>query len=176
MSQSTLHPSKNPPQEESVIQGGRQFLTFTLANEDYGVDLLQVQEIKGYSTVTQIPHLPHYYKGVLNLRGHIIPIVDLRLKFGMGPTELTSFTVIVVVNIGSRITGILVDAVSDVLEVDPQAIHPPPQLGQRIDVTFMEGIATSHERLVTLLNLQQTLSEDELAQVCDLSAESDPET
>lgn len=169
MTQPTMNSPHSTDHEISALQETRQFLTFALAEEHYGVDILTVQEIKGFTTVTQIPHLPEYFKGVMNLRGTIIPIVDLRLKFGMGPTEITSFTVVVVVNIGHRITGILVDAVSDVLDLDQQSIHPPPKLGQHIDVTFMEGIATYQERLVTLLNLNHALSEEELAKACQPS-------
>ncbi len=166
MTQTTMHAPLSTNQEISSVQGTRQFLTFAIGEEHYGVDILKVQEIKGFTTVTQIPHLPDYFKGIMNLRGTIIPIVDLRLKFGMGPTTITSFTVVIVVNIGDRITGILVDAVSDVLDLDLQSIHTPPELGQRIDVNFMEGIATYQEGLVTLLNLNHALSEEELAQAC----------
>jgi len=149
----------------------RQFLTFNLADEYYGVDILKVQEIKGYTTVTRIPNTPDYLKGVLNLRGTIVPIVDLRLKFGMGVTEPTSFTVVVVVNVQNRVMGFLVDAVSDVLDLDVKDIQATPELGSTIDITFVAGIGNSNDHLVTLLDIDRVLSEEEVKTVSDIPSE-----
>ncbi|MGD9849789.1 MAG: chemotaxis protein CheW [Nitrospirales bacterium] len=146
----------------------QQYLTFDLADEYYGVDILKVQEIKGYTTVTRIPNTPDYLKGVLNLRGTIVPIVDLRMKFGMGTTEPTSFTVVVVVNVRNRVMGFLVDAVSDVLDLNAKNIQPPPDMGTTVDITFVAGIGNANDRLVTLLDIDRVLTEDEVKAVDDL--------
>ncbi len=148
-----------------------QYLTFDLADEHYGVDILKVQEIKGYTAVTKIPNTPSYMTGVLNLRGTIVPIVDLRLKFGMEPTEPTSFTVIVVVNVGKRVMGFLVDAVSDVLELASKDIQPPPELGSKVDITFVSGIGNCNDRLVTLLDIDRVLTDAEVEAATAVSPE-----
>ncbi len=149
----------------------QQFLTFNLADEFYGVDILKVQEIKGYTTVTRIPNTPDYLKGVLNLRGTIVPIVDLRMKFNMGITEPTPFTVVVVVNVRNRVMGFLVDAVSDVLDLNAKNIQPPPELGSAVDINFVAGIGNANDRLVTLLDIDRVLTEDEVADVAAVTAE-----
>ncbi|MDR4494418.1 MAG: chemotaxis protein CheW [Nitrospirales bacterium] len=146
----------------------QQYLTFDLADEYYGVDILKVQEIKGYTTVTRIPNTPDYLKGVLNLRGTIVPIVDLRMKFGMGATEPTSFTVVVVVNVRNRVMGFLVDAVSDVLDLNAKNIQPPPELGSAVDINFVAGIGNANDRLVTLLDIDRVLTEEEVKTVEEL--------
>ena len=128
---------------------------------------MRVQEIKGYTAVTSIPNTPDYLKGVLNLRGAIVPIVDLRMKFGMGPTEPTPFTVVVVVTVMERVMGIVVDAVSDVLELPAKNIQPPPELGSKVDISFVSGIGSANDRLVTLLDIDRVLSEEEVAQVVE---------
>jgi purine-binding chemotaxis protein CheW len=148
----------------------QQYLTFNLADEYYGVDILKVQEIKGYTTVTRIPNTPNYLKGVLNLRGTIVPIVDLRMKFGMGTTDPTPFTVMVVVNVRNRIMGFMVDAVSDVLDLNAKNIQPPPELGSAVDITFVAGIGNSNDRLVTLLDIDRVLTEEEVTVVTDVAA------
>jgi purine-binding chemotaxis protein CheW len=151
--------------------GGTQYLTFDLADEHYGVDILKVQEIKGYTAVTRIPNTPEYLKGVLNLRGTIVPIIDLRLKFGMGATEPTAFTVIVVANVKDRVMGILADAVSDVLEIAENDIQPPPELGPKVDVSFVSGIGSCNDHLVTLLDIDRVMSDDEVVKVSTVSEE-----
>ena len=150
---------------------GQQYLTFDLAEEHYGVDILKVQEIKGYTAVTKIPNTPEYLKGVLNLRGTIVPIVDLRLKFGMGTTDPTPFTVIVVVNVCDRVMGFLVDAVSDVLEFASKDIQPPPELGSKVDITFVSGIGNCNDRLVTLLDIDRVLTYADVEVVTTASQE-----
>lgn len=149
----------------------QQFLTFNLAEEFYGVDILKVQEIKGYTSVTRIPNTPEYLKGVLNLRGTIVPIVDLRMKFGMGETQPSSFTVVVVVNVRNRVMGFLVDAVSDVLDLDANEIQPPPELGSTVDITFVKGIGNSNDHLVTLLDIDRVLTQEEVQEVTEVQQE-----
>lgn len=157
-------------QQTGLATDGNQFLTFTLGDENYGVDILRVQEIKGYSKVTRIPNTPAFIKGVLNLRGTIVPIVDLRMKFGMDQVEHTMFTCIVVVVVQDRIMGVIVDAVSDVLNIDPKDIQPAPNFGTKVDTSFIQSIARTGEKLITLLNIDRVLSAGELEQVRVASA------
>ncbi len=168
MATATVEPIEQREIRTTYSSEDQQFLTFNLADEYYGVDILKVQEIKGYTTVTRIPNTPNYLKGVLNLRGTIVPIVDLRMKFGMGMTEPTPFTVVVVVNVRNRVMGFLVDAVSDVLDLNAKNIQPPPELGNAVDITFVAGIGNANDRLVTLLDIDRVLTEEELKNVEDL--------
>ncbi|THJ20944.1 MAG: purine-binding chemotaxis protein CheW, partial [Nitrospira sp. CG24E] len=138
---------------------GSQYLTFQLGGEIYGVDILRVQEIKGYTAVTKIPNQPSYIKGVMNLRGTIVPIVELRTKIGMEVVEYTAHTVIVVVVVQGRIMGFVVDSVSDVLNIDKKEIQAPPQFGTKVDVSFLNGIAQCGDHLVALLNIDRLLTD-----------------
>jgi purine-binding chemotaxis protein CheW len=135
-----------------------QFLTFALGDQEFGIEILRVQEIKNFTRITPIPNMPPCIKGVMNLRGTVVPIVDLRIKFAMETSEYNQFTVIIVVNVGTRIMGLIVDAVSDVLNVEPTEIESAPDLGS-IDTSFISGLAKSADRLVTLLNIEQLLGE-----------------
>ncbi len=138
-----------------------QFLTFLLGAEQYGVEILKVQEIRGYSAVTPIPNTPPYIKGVINLRGTVVPVVDLRAKFSMEATEYNKFTVIIVVTLGRKVTGLVVDAVSDVLDVPPSEMRAAPDLGTRADTRFISGMATIGDRMTVLLDIDRLLAEDE---------------
>ncbi|TAK06434.1 MAG: purine-binding chemotaxis protein CheW [Candidatus Manganitrophaceae bacterium] len=151
-------------QQMGFSTDGCQYLTFTLGEEHYGVDILRVQEIKGYTAVTRIPNTPDSIKGVLNLRGTIVPIIDLRAKFGMEKIDYTRFTVIVVVVVKDRVMGIIVDAVSDVLNIPKKDIQPTPQFGTAVDVSFISGIGKCGDKLVALLDIDQILSLRELEQ------------
>lgn len=146
-----------------------QFLTFNLGEELYGVDIHRVQEIKGYTAVTKIPNTSPHIKGVLNLRGTIVPIVELRTKFGMPTIEYTTFTVIVVVVVQDKVMGLVVDSVSDVLNIDKKHIQPPPQFGAKVDVSFMSGIGKSGDRLVALLDMDQLLCDGEVQGATDVA-------
>jgi purine-binding chemotaxis protein CheW len=156
------------PSESAM--GGSQFLTFNLGEELYGVDILRVQEIKGYTAVTKIPNTPFYIKGVLNLRGTIVPIVELRTKFGMPTIEYTMFTVIIVVVVKEKVMGLVVDAVSDVLDIEKKDVQPPPNFGARINVSFMNGIGKSGDKLVTLLDIDHMLSGEDFQGVAAAAA------
>ena len=158
-------------EQATLTNEGKQYLSFDLSEEHYGVDILKVQEIKGYTAVTKIPNTPDYLKGVLNLRGTIVPIVDLRLKFGMGATEPTAFTVIVVVNVLDRVMGFLVDAVSDVLDFADKDIQAPPELGNKVDITFVSGIGNCNDRLITLLDIDRVMSDDEVEKIASVGTE-----
>ena len=153
--------TKELNQQIGLTTEGSQYLTFQLGEELYGVDILRVQEIKGYTTVTKIPNTPAHIKGVLNLRGTIVPIVELRTKFGMPMIDYTMFTVIVVVVVRERIMGLVVDSMSDVLNISKQDIQAPPEFGAKVDVSVLTGIGKSGDKLVALLNIDRLLSEDE---------------
>lgn len=161
---------KDLHQPSESATGGSQFLTFNLGEELYGVDILRVQEIKGYTAVTKIPNTPSYIKGVLNLRGTIVPIVELRTKFGMPTIEYTMFTVIIVVVVNEKVMGLVVDAVSDVLDIDKTDVQAPPNFGARINVSFMKGIGKSGDKLVTLLDIDRMLSGEEFQGVTAAAA------
>jgi purine-binding chemotaxis protein CheW len=138
--------------------GISQFLTFALNDQEFGIEILRVQEIKNFSRVTPIPNMPECIKGVINLRGTVVPIVDLRKKFNMPTAEYNQFTVIIVVNVGTKIMGLVVDAVSDVLNVGEESIEKTPDLGA-IDTSFITGLAKSGDRLVALLNIEYLLGD-----------------
>jgi purine-binding chemotaxis protein CheW len=152
-------------EQDSMVshrEGTSQFLTFTLNDQEFGIEILRVQEIKNFTRFTPIPNVPECIKGVMNLRGTVVPIVDLRSKFRMPALEYSQFTVIIVVNVGTRIMGLVVDAVSDVLNVGDDAIEGAPNLGS-IDTSFISGLAKSNDRLVTLLDIEQLLDEQSAA-------------
>jgi purine-binding chemotaxis protein CheW len=162
--------TKELHQQIGLTTDGSQFLTFNLGDELYGVDILRVQEIKGYTTVTKIPNTPPHIKGVLNLRGTIVPIVELRTKFGMPTIDYTAFTVIVVVVVRDKVMGLVVDSVSDVLNIDKKDIQPPPQFGAKVDVSFVNGIGKSGDKLVTLLEMDRLLADGEVQEQAAISA------
>jgi purine-binding chemotaxis protein CheW len=134
-----------------------QILTFTLGAEEYGLDILDVQEIKGLTAISGIPNTPAHVRGVINMRGTIVPIVALRTRFGMPPADTTPFSVIIVVRVEGRTTGLLVDGVSDVLTLRPEDVDLPPELGRDVDLRFVRGIARASGRLVTLLDVPRVL-------------------
>jgi len=145
----------------------RQYLTFSLAGEEYGVDILRVQEVKGWTPVTRMPRLPRFVSGVLDLRGQIVPIVDMRARFELERIEYGRTTVIIVINVGaegaSRAVGIVVDAVSDVVDVENSSIKPPPTLGTALDANFILGLANVGSKMVMLLDADRLLSLEELS-------------
>ncbi|MBI3562451.1 MAG: chemotaxis protein CheW [Gammaproteobacteria bacterium] len=149
--------------------GLMQYLTFSLGQEDYGVDILRVQEIRGWHQVTRVPNAPAHMLGVLNLRGTIVPIIDMRMRFHLEKVEYNPVTVIIVLSIqtpkGTRVFGIVVDSVSDVLDVTSKDIKATPDFGTTVNTDFISGLATVSERMVMLLDIDKLLSADELAQV-----------
>lgn len=164
--------TRESDQQIGLTTDGSQFLTFQLGDELYGVDILRVQEIKGYTTVTKIPNTPAHIKGVLNLRGTIVPIIELRNKFGMPTIDYTMFTVIVVVVVQEKIMGLVVDAVSDVLDIDRKDIQPPPEFGTKVDVSFINGIGKSGDKLIALLDMDRLLSNGDMQEAA-LAAATD---
>lgn len=170
MAAATEPSTNNVNQQIGIATDGSQFLTFSLGDELYGVDILRVQEIKGYTTVTRIPNTPAHIKGVLNLRGTIVPIVELRTKFGMPTIEYTMFTVIVVVVVQDKVMGLVVDAVSDVLNIEKKDIQPPPEFGNTVDVSFISGIGKSGDRLVSLFDIDRLLVDPALKEALNETA------
>ncbi len=153
----------------SFATDGSQYLTFRLGQEEYGVEILKVQEIKGYSAITPIPNTPAYLKGVMNLRGTIIPVVDLRSKFAMQEAEYNQFTVIIVVTVGSRIMGLIVDAVSDVLNIPKADIQATPDFGGQVDVQYINGMAKAGEKLVVLLDIDRVMGAADMSALASLN-------
>jgi purine-binding chemotaxis protein CheW len=144
--------------------GSRQMLTFVLGGETYGVDILRVQEIRGWSAVTKIPQAPPHVLGVLNLRGAIVPIVDLRTRFELERAEYTAVTVIIVLSVnspaGRRDFGVVVDGVSDVVDVKADDVRPPPEMGAAAQMSYVRGLVTVAERMVVLLDIDRLIGDE----------------
>ncbi|MFO0789096.1 MAG: chemotaxis protein CheW [Pirellulales bacterium] len=147
---------------KSATEDNGQFLTFTLQNEEYGIEILKVQEIKGFSKITPIPNAPHFVRGVMNLRGTVVPIVDLRARFSMNQKDYDQFTVIIVVNVGSRVVGLVVDTVSDVLNIPTDAIADPPELATAGDTSCITGMGKLGDRIVMLLDTGRLVGTESL--------------
>ena len=143
---------------EIVAAGAREYLTFRLGQEEYGIDILKVQEIRGYEAPTRIAHAPAFIKGVINLRGTIVPIVDMRLRFGCAQADYDSFTVVVILNLRERVVGIVVDSVSDVMELAPDAIRAAPDIESAIDNGCILGLGSVGERMLILLDIEKLMS------------------
>lgn len=143
-----------------------QYLTFILSDEEYGVDILRVQEIRGWESVTSVPNAPDYLKGVINIRGTIVPIVDLRMRFGMEQLDYGPITVVIVLKVigenRERVMGIVVDTVSDTYDVPEESIKPAPDFGDKIEVAFLKGLATVNEKMLILLDIDRLLNSGEL--------------
>ncbi len=148
----------------AIVQPPRQVLTFSLGAENYGVDILRVQEIRGWAPVTKIPKVPPHVLGVLNLRGSIVPIVDLRLRFNLAQAEFTPLTVIIVLSVqassGLRELGLVVDAVSDVVDISAENLKETPSLGSRATVEFIQGLALVANRMLILLDVDELIHRD----------------
>ena len=144
-------------------ENSREMLVFRLGNEEYGVDILKVQEIRGYEKVTPIPRSPDYLKGVVNLRGTIVPVVDLRVKFGMADPTYDSVTVVIVLRIAGRTIGAVVDGVSDVVQLAPKDVRDAPSLGAMVDSSYLAGVATQGGRMILVVDIEKLLSAGELA-------------
>ena len=140
----------------------QEFLTFVLGDENYGLDIMTVKEIRGYEEVTKIANAPSYIKGVLNLRGDIVPIVDLRIKFNVGTATYDEFTIVIMLMVGERIVGIVVDAVSDVIKVNQKDIKAPPEFGVAFDSSYLHGLTSINEQMIILVNIQKLITSDEL--------------
>jgi len=144
----------------------RQYLTFSLAGEQYGIDILKVQEIRGWNPVTRIPNVPDFVKGVMDLRGAVVPIVDLRGRFNLEEMAYSNITVVILAMVGEavggRVVGLVVDGVSDVLDIRPGDVQPPPDFGSTVNTEFLKGLVTRETGMVLLLDMERLLAVDEL--------------
>ena len=143
---------------EKVHVGAREYLTFRLDQEEYGIDILKVQEIRGYEQPTRIANAPAFIKGVVNLRGTIVPIVDMRLKFNCARADYNSFTVVIILNLRDRVVGIVVDSVSDVMELSAENIRSAPDVESAIDNGCILGLGSVGERMLILLDIEKLMS------------------
>ena len=141
---------------------GSEFLAFTLGQEEYGIDILKVQEIRGYEAVTRIANAPEFVKGVVNLRGIIVPIVDMRIKFKLGTPVYDQFTVVIILNIGGRVMGMVVDSVSDVTTLSPEQVKPAPEMGTAFNTDYLIGLGTLEERMLILIDIDRLMSSAEM--------------
>lgn len=141
---------------------GGEYLTFTLGNEEYGMDILKVQEIRGYDAVTAIANTPSFIKGVINLRGIIVPIVDLRIKFNLGNVDYTEMTVVIILNLSHRVVGAVVDSVSDVLTLTHEQIKAAPLLSTSLDTRYIMGLGTVDQRMLILVDIEKLMSSNDM--------------
>lgn len=153
---------------ESTGRDTQQFLTFRLANEEYGVGILSVQEIRGWSAVTAIPHSPPWLLGVINLRGQVVPVIDLRVKFNYATAHYNEFTVVIILNLRERVVGIVVDGVSDVITLAAAQIKPAPSLGSQADTGHIIGFGTLDERMRILMDVEKLMASADLGAVKSL--------
>jgi len=147
-----------------------EFLAFTLGQEEYGIDIQKVQELRGYDTVTRIANAPEHVKGVVNLRGIIVPIIDMRIKFKLGTPSYDQFTVVIILNIASRVMGMVVDSVSDVITLKPEQIKPAPEMGSVLDTEYLMGLGTIEERMLILIDLDRLMSSNEMGLIEKMAA------
>ncbi|HVP13494.1 MAG TPA: chemotaxis protein CheW [Phycisphaerae bacterium] len=163
------HKASSQKSDSSRDNGGK-YLTFKLANEEYGVEILRVREINGLMDITAVPQMPPYMKGVINLRGKVIPVIDLRLKFGLDEAQHTEQTCIIVVDVGKEV-GIIVDTVSEVLDIHGDNIEPPPQMGGNVDTGFILGMGKVGDAVKILLAIEKVLTTDDVIAMSHPQAE-----
>ncbi|MGH8436974.1 MAG: chemotaxis protein CheW [Pseudomonas sp.] len=155
----------NASNAELSSQQAQEYLTFRLGREEYAIDILRVQEIRGYDQVTAIANSPAFIKGVINLRGAIVPIVDLRIKFNLDSVTYDEFTVVIILNIGRRIVGAVVDSVSDVMALAAEEIKPPPEFGSNFDTEYLLGLASAGDNMLILVDIEKLMTSREMALV-----------
>ena len=137
---------------------GSEFLAFTLGSEEYGIDILKVQEIRGYDAVTTIANAPEFIKGVINLRGIIVPVVDMRIKFKLGSVTYDETTVVIILNVADRVVGMVVDGVSDVTTLKADEIKPAPEFGSGLDTQYLQGLGTVDDRMIILADIEKLMT------------------
>jgi len=151
---------------DTTISGTTQYLTFKLEDEVYATDIAQVREVLEYSRVTKVPRTPDYMRGVINLRGRVVPVLDLKLRFGMSRTEQTVNTCIIIVEVNMEgdkmIIGALADSVQEVIEMDPSVIEPPPKIGTKLNTDFIRGMGKRDEQFVIILDIDKVFSSENL--------------
>ncbi|MDO8334418.1 MAG: chemotaxis protein CheW [Nitrosomonas sp.] len=146
----------------AISQMANEFLTFRLGREEYGIEILKVQEIRSYDAITQIANAPEFIKGVVNLRGIIVPIIDMRIKFRLGSATYDQFTVVIILNVAGRVMGIVVDGVSDVITLGTEQMRPAPGLGSAIDTEYIMGLGTVDERMLILIDIEKMMSSSDM--------------
>ena len=144
------------------VLANNEFLTFTLGKEEYGIDILKVQEIRGYDAVTAIANTPEFIKGVINLRGIIVPIVDMRIKFNLGNVTYDELTVVIILNVAKRVVGMVVDGVSDVISLTPEQIKPAPQFSATMDTKYLKGLGAVEERMLILVDIEELMASSDM--------------
>ena len=149
---------------------GKEYLAFTLGQEEYGIDILRVQEIRGYEPVTRIANAPDFIKGVVNLRGIIVPIVDMRVKLNLGTPTYDQFTVVIILSIAGRVVGMVVDSVSDVMTLTPEQVKPAPEMGTSFDSDYLIGLGTLNERMLILVDIDKLMSSPEMGLIERIAA------
>ena len=168
--------SKAPGAAQTVAPS--QYLTFTLDNEQFAVDISKVREVLEFTSVTKVPRTPEFMRGVINLRGSVVPVVDLRLKFGLSRTEQSIDTCVIITEVESKgetlVLGALADSVRAVIELEPGSIEPPPRMGTRVNIDFIRGMGKRDERFLILLDLDRVLTEDELRTVSPAAPAAGP--
>ncbi|MDN5753294.1 MAG: chemotaxis protein CheW [Nitrosospira sp.] len=150
------------PADANAVQIANEFLTFRLGKEEYGIEILKVQEIRGYDAITHIANVPEFIKGVVNLRGIIVPIIDMRIKFNLGTVEYNQFTVVIILNVSGRVMGIVVDGVSDVLTLAAEQIRPAPDFAADLDTEYIIGLGTVDERMLILMDIEKLMGSAEI--------------
>ena len=140
----------------------KEFLTFVLGDETYALDIMTVKEIRGYEPATKIANAPSYIKGVINLRGDIVPIVDLRIKFNIGEATYNEWTIVIMLNVRDRVVGIVVDGVSDVMNLEAEEIKPAPEFGVAFDSRYLHGLAALEDQMVIIVDIEELISSDEI--------------
>ena len=149
---------------------GGEYLTFTLGKEEYGMDILKVQEIRGYDAVTAIANTPAFIKGVINLRGIIVPIIDLRIKFNLGKVDYNELTVVIILSLNKRVVGVVVDSVSDVLTLKPDQIKAAPSLSTSLDTRYIMGLGTVDQRMLILIDIERLMTGKDMELVDEVVA------
>jgi purine-binding chemotaxis protein CheW len=162
-------PSPSAP-DAGRDSAGQEFLAFTLGAEEYGIDILKVQEIRGYEAVTRVANVPDFIKGVINLRGIILPVIDMRLRFKLGTPVYDQFTVVIILNLGGRIVGMVVDSVSDVTTLAPEQIRPAPQMGGAVDADYIIGLGTVDQRMLILVDIDKLMSTGDMRLIANPAA------
>jgi purine-binding chemotaxis protein CheW len=145
-------------QEQATAGESRELLTFTLGREEYGIDILKVQEIRGYDAVTTIANAPEFIKGVINLRGIIVPIVDMRIKFKLEKISYDETTVVIILNVADRVMGMVVDGVSDVITLKSDQVKPAPEFGSSLDTKYLQGLGTVNDRMLILVDIEKLMT------------------
>jgi len=149
-------------QDPQATMAAAEFLAFTMGQEEYGLDIIKVQEIRGYEAVTRLVNAPEYFKGVINLRGVIVPVIDMRIKLGLGTPTYDQFTIVIVLNIRGKVMGMVVDSVSDVTTLSAEQIRLAPELGIAIDTDYLIGLGTLDERMLILVDIDKLMASDDV--------------